>query len=382
MTEAAASQMAHILLVDDDPFNFELEKRLLGETNYRFSTAHNGTDCLVRILADKPDVILMDIVMPEMDGIETCRRIRQAPANADVIIIFVSAQDNTETRLSTYDSGGDDFLLKPLSSTEIRRKVELALKNRHELADLRKNLSDTMNMAMLALTASGETGLVLRFFEKSFTCQTYEALARAVLEAVSQFGLRASVQLRTGDDLITLNSDGRCSLMEQEMLANLCQDNKRIFDYGSRTALCFPHITLLLKNMPVEDGERYGRLKDNMALLAEGANYRMQALINETRVKKRQMQLGAVVELSRHAMAELDVKYKANQSEIAALLNDLETKVERAFTHLELSETQEAVLMNLVRPLTLRATRAYDDGLQIDSQLQGVLQSLQKAISD
>lgn len=382
MSEPDHVDLPHLLLVDDDPFVFELEKRLLGETNYRYSTALDGPTCLMQIQEDMPDVILLDIVMPGMNGIEVCRRIRALELGAQAIIIFISAQDNPEIRLTAYDAGGDDFMLKPLATEEIRRKVDLALKTRGECISLRRSLSETTQMALLALTASGETGLVLRGFEKFFSCHTYESLARAILEATSQYSLQASVQLRAGQDLVTLNSDNRCSLMEQELLANLCQENKRLYDYGSRTVLCYPHVTLLLKNMPVEDSDRLGRLKDNLSLLTEGASVRMQALINEIRVRKRQQQLAAVIELSRHALTELDARYKANQSLSAALLGDLETKVEFSFTRLGLSEIQEAALMDLVRPLAARANQAYDEGLRIDGQLQSVLQSLQQAIAE
>lgn len=382
MVDSDRLSLAHVLLVDDDPFNFELEKRLLGADNYRFSTALSGEECLARIQADRPDVILLDIVMPGLDGIETCRRIRQDEHGNDYLIIFVSAQDKPEIRLRAYDAGGDDFMLKPLTTEEIRRKVEMALKNRMECAALRRSLAETEQMAMLALTASGENGLVLRGFEKFFTCQTYESLARAILEATGQYKLQATVQLRAGKDLVTLNSEGRCSLMEQELLANLCQEGQRLFDYGTRTVLCYPHITLLLKNMPTADEERHGRLKDNLALLAEGANVRMHALINEIAVRKRQQQLAAVIELSRHALSELDARYKYNQSLTASLLTDLETKVEFSFARLGLSEPQEAALMDFVRPLAARATQAYDEGLQIDNQLQAVLQSLRQAITE
>ena len=375
------TELPHILLVDDDPFTFQLERKLLGEQHYRFSTAQDGTDCLVKVEVDKPDIILLDIMMPNMDGLETCRRLRARPDGSTFYIIFVSSQNTPEARLQAYDMGADDFLVKPLSSEELSRKVQLAQRHLQEMEALRRSASDSMNMAMTAMTASGEQGVVLHFFGRAFTCQSIEALVRVSLDALGQFGLSASVQLRTEDDMITMNSAGRCSLIEQELLTGLCIDNTRLSDYGSRTVVCFPHVTILVKNMP-EDADRHGRMRDNLALLAEGIEYRMLALINELKIRKRQQRLAATVRLSQQAMGDIDVHYKRNQSEMSQVLTDLERKVETAFSGMDLTESQESHFLGLLRPVSKRAAQLYDDGLKLDERLQSVLTSLQEALKD
>lgn len=379
MSEAGGK--AHILLVDDDPFTFQLEKRLLGEERYRFSTARDGADCMVKVEADRPDVILMDYMMPGMNGIETSKHLRAAPANNDIYIIFVSAQESAESRLMAYDAGADDYLTKPLSSNEIRHKVESAVRHRQEMVELRRDLSNTMSMAMTALTAGGELGVVLHFFNKAFACKSMEALTRAALEATASYGLTGTVQIRNGDDLTTLNSGGRCSLVEQELLRNLASDPRRIFDYGTRTVINYPHVTLLSKNMPVDEAERHGRLKDNIALLVEGAEYRALALQGELSLRKRQQRLAAAARLAEQGMGAIEERYRGVQAEMSALLFDLERGVESAFNSMGLTETQENKLMAVIQPLTRKASIVSDKGAQIDAQLSGVLIALKEAIS-
>jgi DNA-binding response OmpR family regulator len=376
-----ASEKAHILLVDDDPFTFQLERRLLGDDHYRFSTARDGADCMVKVEADRPDVILMDYMMPGMNGIETCKRLRSTPDNHDIYIIFVSAQESAEARLMAYDAGADDYMTKPLSSEEIRRKVEIAVRHRQEMVDLRRDLSNTLNMAMTALTAGGELGVVLHFFNKAFACKSLEALTRAVLEAIASYGLTGTVQIRQGDDLTTLNSEGRCSLVEQELLRNLAADTRRIFDYGTRTVVNFPHVMLLAKNMPVDEAERHGRVKDNIALLVEGAEYRAQALQGELSLRRRQQRLAAAARLAEQGMGAIEERYRGVQAEMSSLLFDLERGVESAFNSMGLTETQENRLMGVIQPLARKATLVSDKGAQIDAQLSSVLTALQEAIS-
>lgn len=376
------SDKPHILLVDDDRYIFPIERKLLGEDNFRFSTACDGADCLVKIEVDQPQVILLDINMPGLSGIEICQRIRRLEHGNEISIIFVSGEESAEARLAAYDAGGDDFITKPLSSDEIRHKVELTLKHRREVADLRRNLSDTMNMAMSALSASGELGVILHFFNRTFACQTVEALVRAILDALSSYGLVATVQVRNEQDITTLNSEGRCSLIEQELLLNLAKDPRRIFGYGNRTVVSFPHVVLLIKNMPTEDQERYGRAKDNVALLAEGAEYRLLALIGELRIRRRQQRLATAIRAADQTLGEIDAHYKRNQSGITAILGDLDRQLEASFGQLALSEEQEQTLLAIVQPLAKRASQLYDEGLKIDDKLATVLNSLNEAVKD
>ncbi len=372
---------AHILLVDDDPLIFHLEKSLLGENDYRYSTARNGEDCLVRIEAERPDIILLDITMPGMDGLNTCEHIRRSEKGQGIYIIFVSARNDAETRLAAYDAGGDDFMLKPLSATEIRHKVEIALRTRQEVAELRRNLNDTMSMAMTALSASGEMGVILHFFSRSFSCQTMEALAGAILDGLGSYGLSASVQLKFEGGPLTLNSERRCSLIEQELLASLAHDTRRIFDYGSRTVVNFPHVSVLIKNMPLDDEERYGRMKDNAALLIEGAEHRIQALANEISVKRRQQRLASAMRGAQCDLVEIRGDYKQNQTEVAATLTNLERQVESTFSRLDLTEAQESALLGVVQPLAKRAYTLEEKTRNNDQRLSKVLDDLASAIT-
>lgn len=371
---------AHILLVDDDPILLQMEQALLKGGGYRFTTAGDGLDCLARIQAERPDIILLDIIMPGMDGLETCRRIRAAADNAAIYIIFVSAMNDAESRLAAYDAGGDDFMLKPIQASEIRHKVEMACKSRQEVDDLRRNLSDTMSMAMTALSASGEMGVILHFFSRSIACQSMESLAGAVLDGFSSYGLSASVQLKYEGGPLTLNSQRRCSLIEQELLTNLSQDTRRVFDYGTRTVINFPHVCVLVKNMPVDEPERHGRMKDNAVLLTEGAEHRLQALASELAARRRQQRLATVVRGTEKELAEVREDYHRDQSELALTLTQLEQKLEAAFNHLALSETQETYLLEVVRPLAKQAQSLDEHNQKNDERLRQILGNLSEAI--
>jgi DNA-binding response OmpR family regulator len=370
----------HILLVDDDLMMTELERHQLGEEQYRFSTASNGLDALARIAADKPEVILLDVVMPELDGLETCRRIRADDEYADIHIIFVTSKDDEATRLTAYEAGGDDVLTKPLNAAVINRKVEAAINSRLMVRELQDEVASTMGILMSTIATSGEYGVVMNFFRSSYACSTVAELAEVVLKALDDFCLTGSVQLRSGDYTLTLNTERRSSPIEQEMLLKLSVGNRHIYDYGSRTAFCYPHVAILIKSMPLDDAESYGRIKDNIALLAEGAEFRLKALQVEIAVnQQRKMLLGSVAQVT-DVLDRINVEYKSGQSAMTNIFGELETRLEWVFAGLGLSDGQESGIWQIVRPLISESSQLYEKGVDLDSQLNVALDALRASL--
>ncbi len=116
----------HILAVDDNPTNLIILEETLKDF-YEVTTASSGEDALEIAVNLHPDLVLLDIMMPGIDGYETCHRLRACPELADVRIIMVSAKAMTRERLMAYDSGADDYLTKPFAPAELLSKVRVHL---------------------------------------------------------------------------------------------------------------------------------------------------------------------------------------------------------------------------------------------------------------
>lgn len=112
-----------ILLVDDEPMGLEVLHGLLSTENYNLAFATNGTEAIEQALELKPDVILLDVMMPDIDGFEVCRRLRTDPILADVPIIMLTALDDRESRLEGIEAGADDFISKPFDRIELRTRL-------------------------------------------------------------------------------------------------------------------------------------------------------------------------------------------------------------------------------------------------------------------
>ncbi len=141
---------AKILVVDDTPKNVKLLADLLAVKGYSVATASSGREALARMQTDQPDLVLLDVVMPEMSGYEVCSALRAKPATAMLPVIMVTALDPAEERIKGIEAGADDFLTKPINQAELFARVcsLLRIKELHdqvqtqaaELAEWNKNL--------------------------------------------------------------------------------------------------------------------------------------------------------------------------------------------------------------------------------------------------
>ena len=127
-----------ILVVDDLPENVTLLARMLGRRGYRVRTAHSGPQALLVAAAEPPDLILLDISMPEMDGFEVCRRLKEQPSLREVPVIFISALTETEGLVEAFHRGGVDYITKPFQIEEMEARVETHLKLRRAQAELER----------------------------------------------------------------------------------------------------------------------------------------------------------------------------------------------------------------------------------------------------
>ena len=106
--------MFNVLAVDDIPLNLLLVQKMLSRFNFKMRTAANGQQALDAVAVQKPDLILLDLMMPGIDGFEVIRRIRANPETADIQIVILSALNSNEDIVKGFNEGANDFIMKPI----------------------------------------------------------------------------------------------------------------------------------------------------------------------------------------------------------------------------------------------------------------------------
>ncbi len=124
------SSLGHILIVDDTPLNVRLLSSILEIEGYTVVTATNGPDALKLVPETAPDVVLLDVMMPGMDGFEVCRRLKAEAFSAHLPVVMVTALQDTQNRVQALEAGADDFLTKPVDEIEVLARVKTLVRTK------------------------------------------------------------------------------------------------------------------------------------------------------------------------------------------------------------------------------------------------------------
>jgi sigma-B regulation protein RsbU (phosphoserine phosphatase) len=146
----ADASKASILIVDDTPANLRLLSQMLAEQGYRVRPVPDGTLALAAARAEPPDLVLLDVRMPEMDGYEVCEHLKAEAQTCDIPIIFISALDATQDKVRAFTAGGVDYVTKPFQIEEVLARVEthLALRElQRQLQDANKKMAEELALA-------------------------------------------------------------------------------------------------------------------------------------------------------------------------------------------------------------------------------------------
>jgi putative two-component system response regulator len=140
--------MGSVLIVDDVAGNARLIERLLAPDGHTLRTAGGGAEALRLVRADPPDLLIMDVMMPQVDGFEACQAIKQEPSTRLIPVVLVTSLDDHESRIRGIEAGADDFVSKPFNATELRARVRSLLRIKSYTDDLDGAESVIVSLAM------------------------------------------------------------------------------------------------------------------------------------------------------------------------------------------------------------------------------------------
>jgi CheY-like chemotaxis protein/DNA-binding CsgD family transcriptional regulator len=148
--------MKTVMVVDDVPANLEVLLGYLTGAGYRVLVAENGKRCLEQLERELPDIILLDLMMPGIDGIETCREIKRRPGWGAIPVIVITAADALNKKLEAFGAGAVDFLGKPIQPEEVQARVQAHLRIRELQSELERKNQELQEEIELRLDAERE----------------------------------------------------------------------------------------------------------------------------------------------------------------------------------------------------------------------------------
>src|ERR1700733_1022156 len=156
---------ARVLVVDDILSNVKLLEAKLSAEYFEVITAFHGRECLAKMDQGTPDIVLLDVMMPGMDGFEVCRRIKSNPKTAHIPVVMVTALDQPSDRVAGLDAGADDFFTKPVDDAALFARVRSLVRLKMMTDELRMRESTGQGMGLIdpaeTLMETPEAGRIL-----------------------------------------------------------------------------------------------------------------------------------------------------------------------------------------------------------------------------
>ena len=370
---------ASILCVDDEPVNLTIMEELL-QDSYELSTVKSGQACLQQVELEKPDLILLDVNMPDMDGLETCAQLKSEIETAEIPIIFVSALASQEELMAGYEAGGDDYITKPFSEAILQKKVQIVLASQQRKQELKQISEQAVEALMSNRSNADELGMVVEFLHQCQTVDTLDELAKNVFDCLREFELDSSLLILDEPENRVWFSDNIERPMESQILASL-RGQDRVVRFGTRLAISSDHATILVRRLPGEAG-KIERVRQYLSILIEGLDSRLHAMQRELLLTQRGQVLARVLRATSSNLVNIEDTHHQRKIRSGKIIAALEVEVKNSLVKLDLTKQQETALIKSIESAALQIESLHSEDEKFDDQFEDIIDDLSGVLDE
>ncbi len=360
----AASYSVIVLGCDND---LHLEQHL--DESFEALVTSDKAACLDALDDKNYQLVLVDITCPTISAFETCKEIKES---FQVPVIFVSSVDNNEERLAAYDCGADDYLGIDDLKAELHGRLERIVMNKIANDQLKMQLAQANEMAFIAMSDTSDLGVNIQFLLDVSRCNNLDELGMRLFQALKSYGISCSLQLRGQVAVKNMEATGMAKPLESKLLSEM-KDQGRYVDFAHRSVMNYESVSLLVRNMPIEDEKKYGAIKDNVFSLLQGADARIKALDTLENLALERNLVRSLTLKMKDLMSSVDESYQVVMKDIASVVDDMADNIETSMQYLGMDEVQEKSLQATIENAILSTNKIFNDGLNLDKDLHQFL---------
>ena len=321
--------LTKILAVDDEPFNLEIIEEILEDLDFELQVATSGPECLAMVEGYMPQVILLDVSMPQMNGYEVCKALKANPNTAHIIVMFVSARGTVEERMEGYSVGAEDYIVKPFGHDELKSKLKNLNQVLIEKQSLEKQVEDATSTAFNAMANTSEMGQIVNYIENIGFINNPQDLGKALIDCLQTFDLQSNVEFIHGDTIEHFALSGVCSPIVIELF-DMLKNKGRLHEFSHRILVNYEMISLLILNMPDHDPDKHGRIRDHVCFIVSVTEQQLRAIMTKQMLESQQQKLNDVastVHSKFHGLIGLlNENRESNEKVFKQLQEDLEVR--------------------------------------------------------
>ncbi|BCD96446.1 response regulator [Marinagarivorans cellulosilyticus] len=355
--------MNRVLIIDDDRFTQNVLRKYLCKT-YDTRTADNGAMGIKVANSWPPDIILLDVEMPGQNGYEVCDELKRQETTSNIPVVFLSGKSSVRERMLGFEVGADDYLTKPCEPEFLQQKLTKITDAYLKRATLVRSAEQAEKTAMEAMSTSFELGKAVRFVEQSYNVRNYDELAQALTSVVTDLGLNCAAMFTCCDGQRFYGDQQRPISPIEEDLLHMMHSEQRFVDFGCRTLINYPQVALLIKNMPLEDRTRYGRIKDTLPFVLGACDAKVRILDAENALKTQSEHLSRSASGLEKLLKQVSATVTTNQNNVRAIMLNLTTELSTQLHKMGLEGDQEDYVL---KQIDIAANRLHEEANSVDS---------------
>jgi len=322
-----------------------------------------------------PTIIVLDLFELDASELNLIKKIKDVDGLEGVPIVVIHSDTIHESRLQAFELGCDDYLDASLSEEELAMHCEKLLYNKIANDQLQAQVKQATELAFIAMSDTSDLGINIQFLLDVHQCNNLDELGMRLLQAINSYGLKASLQIRSELGIKNMDISGIAKELESALMWELRNDGRYV-DFGRRSVMNYEHVSLLVKNMPVDDDKKYGALKDNIFSLLQGVEARMLALENIAQVNEQTEMVRALSLKMQKMMASIDDGYQGVMKEIADVVENMSDGMNEIIVNLALHEEQEKALEKVMDYGVKSTNVIFAEGLKLDETFKHIVQEL------
>jgi len=247
-----------------------------------------------------------------------------------------------------------------------------AIFNRIANEQLKQQLEKANEMAFIAMSDTSDLGVNIQFLLDINQCENLDQAGMRLFQALKSYNISSSLQIRSRFGEKNMEANGMAKDLESTLLRE-CSEMGRYVDFGKRSIMNYGRVSLLVRNMPLDDPNKYGAIKDNVFSLLQGLDARVGALDNVESLKLESQLVVKLTSRMTHIMEGIDKGYHDVMVRIVDAVEDIADGIEQEIQFLGMDEQQERVIQKVLENGILETNRVFNEGLKMDKSLTGYL---------
>ena len=324
-------------------------------------------------------VLVLDEVETRKLDLTECEALLKVDFMQSMPLVVLSSSYDVKDKIKALEIGCDDFVDSHTEPDEVCARITKSIFHQIANAQLSQRLAQATEMARNAMVDNSDLGANIQFLLQVHQCNNLDELGQQFFATIERYGLSCSLQMRSAFETKNMEAHGMGKDLESQMLWQL-KDKGRYVDFGRRSIINYDRVSLLIKNMPDGDAEKYGAIKDNTFCLAQGINARVIALEDRHKLideKESMRKLSSDVNL---VIATLKHSYQEVMSQIVNEVEHVTEAIQHRVPHLALNEEDEAFLDNMTEGLVLTTNSTFNEGLKVNELFERLERAVQRSL--